>query len=189
MNSMVRLGGTLLAISAIAALALGATNQVTAPVIEQRNIQANNELRKAVLPEAKEFKEMKEDTYKGLGDDLIAEVYEGLDGSEVVGYTLKAKPSGYGGEIEVMVGISSEGQVTGVDIGNMSETAGLGAKAKDDAFKGQYKGKTAEPLEVATGSTTADNQILAISGATITSTAVTTGVNAAIDVFNSALNK
>ncbi len=53
MNSMVRLGGTLLAISAIAALALGATNQVTAPVIEQRNIQANNELRKAVLPEAK----------------------------------------------------------------------------------------------------------------------------------------
>lgn len=65
MNSMVRLGGTLLAISAIAALALGATNQVTAPVIEQR-IQANNELRKAVLPEAKEFKEMKEDTYKGL---------------------------------------------------------------------------------------------------------------------------
>ncbi|EQH77467.1 electron transport complex domain protein, partial [Clostridioides difficile DA00305] len=107
MNSMVRLGGTLLAISAIAALALGATNQVTAPVIEQRNIQANNELRKAVLPEAKEFKEMKEDTYKGLGDGLIAEVYEGLDGSEVVGYTLKAKPSGYGGEIEVMVGISS----------------------------------------------------------------------------------
>ncbi|MCC0783010.1 RnfABCDGE type electron transport complex subunit G [Clostridioides sp. ES-S-0108-01] len=189
MNSMVRLGGTLLAISAIAALALGATNQVTAPVIEQRNIQANNELRKAVLPEAKEFKEMDKSTYKNLGDNLIAEVYEGLDGSEVVGYTLKAKPSGYGGEVEVMVGISSDGQVTGVDIGNMSETAGLGAKAKDDAFKGQYKGKTAEPLEVAKGSTTADNQILAISGATITSTAVTTGVNAAIDVFNSALNK
>ena len=112
MNSMVRLGGTLLAISAIAALALGATNQVTAPVIEQRNIQENNELRKAVLPEAKEFKEMDKSTYKDLGDGLIAEVYEGLDGSEVVGYTLKAKPSGYGGEIEVMVGISSEGQVT-----------------------------------------------------------------------------
>ncbi|EQK77150.1 putative electron transport complex protein [Clostridioides difficile CD113] len=56
MNSMVRLGGTLLAISAIAALALGATNQVTAPVIEQRNIQANNELRKAVLQKQKNLK-------------------------------------------------------------------------------------------------------------------------------------
>lgn len=189
MNSMVKLGGTLLAISAIASLALGATNQVTAPVIEQRNIQANNELRKTVLPEAKEFKEMDKSTYKGLGDGLIAEVYEGKDGSDVVGYTLKAKPSGYAGEVEVMVGISADGQITGVDIGNMTETAGLGAKAKDDAFKGQYKGKAAESLEVAKGSATADNQILAISGATITSTAVTTGVNAAIDVFNSGLNK
>ena len=71
----------------------------------------------------------------------------------------------------------------------MSETAGLGAKAKDEAFNGQYDGKkTDKPLEVAKGSASGDNQILAISGATISSTAVTNGVNAAIDVFN-ALNK
>ena len=66
MNSMVRLGGTLLAISAIAALLLGATNQVTAPVIEQRNIQANNELRKAVLPEAKEFTQVSDSEYDNI---------------------------------------------------------------------------------------------------------------------------
>lgn len=52
---------------------------------------------------------MKEDIYKGFGDGFIVEVYEGLDGFEVVGYILKVKLSGYGGEIEVMVGILFEG--------------------------------------------------------------------------------
>ncbi|TQQ84117.1 RnfABCDGE type electron transport complex subunit G [Peptacetobacter hominis] len=189
MNSMVKVGGTLLIICAVASFLLAGTNKITAPVIEQRNIRANNELRQAVLPDATDFKQVDASQFSGAGDGLVVEAYEGLNGSETVGYTFKATPSGYGGAIEVIVGISLDGTITGVDIGNMSETAGLGAKASEDAFKGQYAGKAiATPLEVSKGSVSADNQILAISGATITSTAVTNGVNAAIDVFNT-LNK
>lgn len=189
MNSAVKVGGTLLVISAVASFLLAGTNQITAPVIEERNIQANNELRQSVLPDATEFKQIDASEFDGKGNGLVVEAYEGLNGSENVGYTFKAIPSGYGGAIEVIIGISTDGTITGVDIGTMSETAGLGAKAKDEAFNGQYDGKkTDKPLEVAKGSASGDNQILAISGATISSTAVTNGVNAAIDVFN-ALNK
>ena len=189
MNSAVKVGGTLLVISAVASFLLAGTNQITAPVIEERNIQANNELRQSVLPDATDFKQLDASEFEGKGNGLVVEAYEGLNGSENVGYTFKATPSGYGGAIEVIIGISTDGTITGVDIGSMSETAGLGAKAKDEAFNGQYDGKkTDKPLEVAKGSASGDNQILAISGATISSTAVTNGVNAAIDVFN-ALNK
>lgn len=190
MKSMVKLGLTLLAICVVASLALGVTNEVTSPIIVQRGIQANNELRQAVLPEAKDFAQVKESVYKGIGDGMVAEVYEGLDDTgEVVGYTIKTTPSGYGGAIELMVGLSTDGKITGVKTGTMAETPGLGSKAADPAFIDQYKDKTAAALEVAKGSASGENQILAISGATITSTAVTNGVNTAIEVYNSALNK
>lgn len=190
MKDMIRLGLTLLAICVVASFALGATNQITSPIIVQRGIQANNELRQNVLPEAKEFSEVKSSEYKDIGDGIVAEVYEGLnDSGEVVGYTVKTLPSGYGGEIELMVGISADGKITGVKTGTMSETPGLGSKAADPNFIDQYKDKTSEPLEVVKGAASAENQIQAISGATITSTAVTDGVNVALEVFSSALNK
>ena len=190
MKSMIKLGLTLLAICVVASFALGVTNEVTAPVIEQRNIQANNELRQAGLPDAKDFAQVKDSVYKGIGDGIVAEINEGLDGSgEVVGYTVKTLPSGYGGAIELMVGLSKDGKITGVKTGTMSETPGLGSKAADPTFIDQYKDKPTSALEVVKGSASGDNQIQAISGATITSTAVTNGFNAAIEVYNSALNK
>lgn len=190
MKNMIKLGLTLLAICVVASLALGVTNQVTAPVIEQRGIQANNELRQKVLPEAKDFTQVKDSVYKGIGDGTVAEIYEGLDGSgEIVGYTVKTTPSGYGGAIELIIGLSKDGKITGISTGSMSETPGLGSKAAEPGFQDQFKGKPAETLEVVKGSASGENQIQAISGATITSTAVTNGVNAAIEVYNSALNK
>lgn len=190
MNNISKLGATLFAICAVAALALGATNQATAPIIEQRSIQANNESRQIVLPEAKEFKKMDDSTFKSTKvKDLIEEVYEGTDGSNTVGYTVKTVPKGYGGKIELIVGISKDGEVTGVNIGSMTETPGLGSKAADPAFKDQFNGKAAKELSLVKGSASGEDQIQAISGATITSTAVTTGVNAAIEVYNSSLNK
>ncbi len=66
-----------------------------------------------------------------------------------VGYTLKVLPSGYGGTIELMVGIdSANGQVSGINVVSNSETAGLGAKATDPEFSDQYKGKPLEELSV-----------------------------------------
>ena len=65
-----------------------------------------------------------------------------------------------------------------------AETPGLGSKASEPNFKGQFSEKEAKELSVVKGSATSDNQIAAISGATITSEAVTTGVNAAMKIYN-----
>lgn len=188
MNSILKLGLNLFVICAIAAGLLAGTNQITAPLVEQRNEQANNEARQAVLPDASEFNLLDSNKYKNSSDVEVVEVYEGLNGSDMVGYTIKVLPKGYGGEIEIMVGIKADGKISGVNIGNMSETPGLGAKAQEEAFYGQYAGKPATELSVIKNGTAGETEIQAISGATITSQAVTNGVNAAVEVYNS-INK
>ena len=184
MKDILKLGITLFAICAVAALVLGVTNNITAPVIEERNIQASNEARKIVLSEADEFKEL-----DGMNSDIVLEVYEGIKDGQVIGYTIKTSSKGYGGAIELMVGISKDGKITGVEIGNHSETPGLGSKATEPMFKNQYVDKDVlNSLLVVKGSTNNDNEISAISGATITSNGVTSGVNAAMKIYNEKLS-
>ncbi|MCC2705239.1 RnfABCDGE type electron transport complex subunit G [Intestinibacter bartlettii] len=188
-KDMFKLGLNLLIISAVAALLLALTNSVTASTIAQRNEQANAEARKLVLESAQDFeqvKDVKTDNSKGVE---VSEIYEAKDASgNTVGYTLKVLPSGYGGTIELMVGIDSvKGQVSGINVVSNSETAGLGAKATNPEFSDQYKGKPLEELSVLKNGTPGDTEIKAISGATITSTAVTNGVDAAIEVYNNSL--
>lgn len=184
MKDILKLGITLFAICAVAALVLGVTNNITAPVIEERNIQASNEARKIVLSEADEFKEL-----DGMNSDIVLEVYEGIKDGQVIGYTIKTSSKGYGGAIELMVGISKDGKITGVEIGNHSETPGLGSKATEPMFKNQYVNKDVlNSLLVVKGSTNNDNEISAISGATITSNGVTNGVNAAMKIYNEKLS-
>ena len=184
-KDMFKLGLNLLIISAVAALLLALTNSVTASTIAQRNEQANAEARKLVLESAQDFEQVKDaktDNSKGVE---VSEIYEAKDAS---GYTLKVLPSGYGGTIELMVGIdSAKGQVSGINVVSNSETAGLGAKSTDPEFSDQYKGKPLEELSVLKNGTPGDTEIKAISGATITSTAVTNGVDAAIEVYNNSL--
>ncbi|MCI5955947.1 MAG: FMN-binding protein [Clostridiales bacterium] len=97
---------------------------------------------------------------------------------EIVGFALKQTAQGYGGPIEVIAGFETSGAIRGISVGGESfnETEGLGAKAKDTAFTGQYAGKT-PPLEL-------NRDIDAISGATVTSTAVTDAVNQAASRLN-----
>lgn len=88
-----------------------------------------------------------------------------------------------------MVGISKDGKITGVEIGNHSETPGLGSKATEPMFKNQYVDKdVSNSLLVVKGSANNDNEISAISGATITSNGVTSGVNAAMKIYNEKLS-
>ncbi len=188
MNSILKLGLNLFVICAVAAGLLAGTNQITAPLIEQRNEQANNEARQSVLPGAQEFKILDSSEYKNDSDVEVVEVYEGTNGSDVAGYTIKVLPKGYGGEIELMVGIAVDGTISGINIGNMSETPGLGAKSKEESFYGQYAGKPATELSVVKSGTAGETEIQAISGATITSNAVTNGVNTAVEVYDS-INK
>ena len=184
MKDILKLGVTLFAICAVAALVLGVTNNITAPVIEERNIQASNEARKTVLPEADEFKEL-----EGMNSDIVLEVYEGIKDGQVIGYTIKTSSKGYGGAIELMVGISKDSKITGVEIGNHSETPGLGSKATEPMFKNQYVDKdVSNSLLVVKGSANNDNEISAISGATKTSKGVTSCVKAAMKIYKEKLS-
>ncbi|WP_099187579.1 RnfABCDGE type electron transport complex subunit G [Tepidibacter mesophilus] len=184
MKEILKLGVILLIITSISAVILGFTNDVTLPAIQEQNEKANIESRKTVLSDAKEFKPVEEEVESAM----VKEIYQGLDGSEVVGYTIKTAPKGYAGEVEVMVGIGADGTIQGISIGNHAETPGLGAKAADEPFKSQYNGKSVDKnIEVIKTPGPKENEIVAIAGATITSKAVTDGVNEAIRIYNEAL--
>lgn len=90
---------------------------------------------------------------------------------------------GYGGDIKMTIGIDVTGTITGLEILEINETAGLGMKAKDESFRKQYIGINADKVEYTKNGKTKDNEIDAISSATVTTAAVTDGVNGSIAVF------
>ena len=173
MNEIAKLGGKLLLISGVAGLALGITNAVTSGPIAEQQILAANAARSAVLPSADgRFEEIK------AASDALDDIYCGFNkADEKVGYTGKMTVKGYGGQIEVTVGMNMDGVIEGVDVGgsNFSETAGLGAKTKDAAFRDQFQGMDAsQPDRIAVKADGGD--VDAVSSATISSRAVSNGV-------------
>lgn len=187
-NEILRLGLILFVITAVAGGLLGVVNDVTSPIIAKKKVEAANESRRLVLKDAEDFKQVDGTfTSQAHPDITVDEVYEGTNGSGTVGYVIKTLPKGYGGTIEVIVGIGKDGVIEAITIGNMAETPGLGAKSKEPAFQEQFKGKPAGTLSVIKSGTPGESDVLAISGATITSNAVTLGINTAIDVFNTTL--
>lgn len=173
------LAAVLLVITALVALLLASVNSVTA---EKIRIQAEREqiqARSAVLAAATEFIEL---PYQVHDESPVTKVFKGVSGETVVGYCVNVAPAGYGGAIDMVIGITQSGSIEAVRIVSMSETPGLGAKAQDEAFLGQFAGKTVhEPLQIVKGSASTENEIAAISGATVTSRAVTDGIQAAIE--------
>ncbi len=161
-----RLAGTLLLISAIVAGLLGLVNSITADRIAAINEENTAASMQEVLP-ADAYTEIE---YTG-GDSLVAAIYAAGD----VGYVVEVTPSGFGGTIDMVVGVDTSGTVTGVSIISMSETSGLGANATKESFRSQYVGKTGELAVSKDG-----GEIDALTGATITSRAVTQGVNSAL---------
>lgn len=163
----------LLVITLIAALALGATYSLTEERIEMQAVTASDKARYQVMPEAEAFEEIPSE------DEAIQFVYRAVQGENVIGYVAKTTVNGYGGEIEVIAGVDSEGKITGVSVGGASfrETPGLGAKAKDEAFTSRFIGKQAPVGIVKAQKAAGENDVDAIASATITSGAVKDGVN------------
>ena len=114
----------------------------------------------------------------------IGSVYRALgsDGSSLGVVVESTSTEGYGGNIQITVGITADGTVSGISILSISETAGLGMKATEPAFYGQYEGKQAEKFAVSKDGGEGE-PIDAISGATITSRAVTAAVNVALAYY------
>lgn len=182
----------LLIITLIAGLALGFVYNLTKEPIAQQNEKAKQESYKVVFSDAASFEEAKfsEDTVKKLCDEhgitgvTMSEIMVAKDASgQDLGYVFNVTSSeGYGGDVQLAVGIQKDGTLNGYDTLSISETAGLGMNATKDDFKNQYKGIKAEQLEVVKDGSGAsdDSKIDAISGATITSRAVTSAVNACL---------
>ncbi len=166
---------SLFLICAVAAGLLAGINGVTAPAIAENNLQKANESRKTVIPEATSFEEA------AAADGTI--YYVALKNTEKIGYVFTTSANGYGGEIEVMTGINIDGAITKVSILAINETPGLGMKAKNEGFLNQYNGKSGK-LSVTKNGKTEENEIDAITSATISSNAVTSAVNQALEMYD-----
>ena len=173
----IRLGGTLFAVTAVTGFILGIVHWGTDIAIKRSELEAKNVALRNVMPAAVNF-----ESVETVTDDFVTDVQKGSDNSGVVGYCLSVSSKGYGGIVNFIVGITSDGTVKAINILNHSETPGLGAKATEPEFYEQFNDKKA-PLNLVKGAAGADNEISAISGATITSTAVTNGVNAAFEYW------
>ncbi len=169
-----KVGIVLFLITAIATALLAIVNATTSPIIEKNEKEKQEVAMRVVLPKANNFEEIT--TLPAKVDESVAKIYQGDNDS---GYVVLAYPKGYGGEISMVVGVSLDGKVSGVSITSQSETAGLGAKCTNSDFLMQYTNKTQNISVTKQGAS--GNAINAISSATITSKAVTKGVNAAIE--------
>lgn len=177
-------------ITAVAGLLLGGVYVITKEPIAKAQEAAQQAAYKEVFAEAESFEAFEYDAAQvatilseaGCVNETIDGVVVAKDASgNAIGYVFTVTTSaGYGGDITFSVGMKNDGTVNGYSILSISETAGLGMKAKEDAFKNQFNDKKVDRFVVTKTGATTENQIDAISGATITSDAVTGGVNACI---------
>lgn len=168
---------TLVIIAIVTSVLLVVTNDATKDKIAQLQAESDRQARQEVLPAADDFDDGQ--TINVDGTDYT--YWTANNGS---GYVFSTQFKGYGGPVVVMTGITADGQVAGVKITEQDETPGLGQKALDASFTDQYKKAAPENgFEVTKQGATADNEIDALAGATITSRAVTNSVNQAITIF------
>jgi len=197
MKNMMKDALILFAITLVSGMLLGAVYQITKEPIEKQQALALENACKEVFAQAASFSEQKlpdeEKTSQLLTDNGLngntVESYQAAydaDGA-VIGYVLTvASHEGYGGDIRFTIGINSDGTVNGISLLEIGETPGLGMQA-EEVLVPQYAQKNAYPLVVTKTGAQADTEIHAISGATITSDALTNGVNAGILYFQQML--
>ena len=182
---IIKLAAILFAITFIATLLLTLCNYLTKDRIAELSAQNAEKAKQEVIANAS-FEEVE------IGDDKRAlwekdfafkAAFKAEKDGEFAGYCINVAPTGFGGAIDMIVGIDKEMNFTGVKIISMAETPGLGAKAQEKSFYGQYSnGKKGELSVVKNNPNPAENEIQAISGATITSKAVTDGANYALEI-------
>lgn len=179
-------------ITLISGLLLGVVYEVTKEPRAEQEEKSKQEAYAKVFAAAASFEELDYDE-KAM-EDFIAEngykptvaYIDGIvsakdDDGNVIGYVITVTDKeGYGGEIQFTLGIQNDGTINGLSFLTLSETAGVGMKAADNKFKSQFEGRKADSFEYTKNGASADNQIDAISGATITTNAVTNGVNVSI---------
>lgn len=187
-----------MAITLVSGILLGAVYEITKGPIAKQEEQAKMDAYAKVFEEAASFEAIPEDVLSeadmrkvlddnGLTACTVKEALKALDDKgSVLGVVMNITDSeGYGGDINFSMGIQNDGTVNGISILVISETAGLGMKATTDEFRSQFAGKKVDKFQYTKTGAESEDQIDAISGATITTNAVTNGVNAGICLFKS----
>lgn len=187
-------------ITLISGILLGFVFQITKEPIAKAQEDAKQNAYKKVFSQATSFEEdsdfNKEDAAKYLEDQKMSEsqidlLVKALDSDKkIIGYIVNVtNHKAYGGDISYTIGVKTDGTLNDYEILSISETAGLGMKAKEDKFKSQFHNVKVDQFTVTKQKAGSESEIEAISGATITSKAVTNGVNAGISYINSILAK
>lgn len=182
-------------ITVVIGLLLGIVYEVTKDPIARQEEKAKMEACAEVFPDAAGFESVdlsgEAKALRTLLDNAgyqaqtIDEISDALDAEgNRIGLVITVTSSeGYGGDIKFSMGISEDGTLNGISFLSISETAGLGMRADTDEFKSQFRGKKVESFAYSKTGASADNEIDALSGATITTNAVTNGVNAGMCAF------
>ncbi|MCR5156100.1 MAG: RnfABCDGE type electron transport complex subunit G [Butyrivibrio sp.] len=191
-KSMIKNALILFAITLVAGVLLGIVYQVTKDPIAYQDKLAQDRANQSVFAQASTFDEVEVKETTALADYsgvTIESVKEAKDASgNGLGYVIQVKSKGYGDFITYTVGITNDSNINGISIINIAETPGLGMNAEKVVVP-QFADKAATDFAVVKNGQLSDanTQIEAISGATITSRAVTNGVNAAVAYFENVL--
>ncbi len=173
---------SLFVICFITTLLLCSTNILTKDTIKNQEIQASESIKKVVLQSADSFK-------AATSRDGSFEYFIGVDKNKnIIGYVFSTQAKGYGGTVEVMTGINTDSQIENVAVLSHNETPGLGANVTKDSFLNQFNSNISGGYFSITKNTPYnDREVEAVTGATISSTAVTKAVNEAVKNFNSVI--
>ena len=195
-NKIIKDALALTLITLVAGVALGGVYEITKDPIARQGAQAKAEAYEQVFTDAAAFEEVRMDDtliqtirdqldQEGYKAQSIEEIMRAEDQSgETLGYAFTVVTSeGYGGDIQFSMGVQNDGTLNGISILSIGETAGLGMNADTPAFKDQFVGKQVEQLQYTKNGATQDDEINAISGATVTTNAMTNGVNAGLCAF------
>lgn len=188
---MLKEAGILFAITLISGLILGFVYELTKEPIRLQQEKAIQEACAKVFAGAASFEEL---NYVVPEGEMVAElsglgvkigtVYEAKGtGGEQLGYVMETTSTeGYGGNIVLYVGVTLDGTLNDISILEIAETPGLGMKAEDELVP-QFHKKPAGMFTYTKNGSSSDSEIDAISGATVTTKAVTNAVNGAMLVY------
>lgn len=172
----------LVAASFFFGLLIAVTNAALSPRIEQNKTAKFNALARGLLPQTMQFAPLDEDIeVRALdGRPVQLQISRALIAGRTHGWAFRIVGSGFGGDLELLVGTDADfDSLVGFDVLASSETPGVGDKILDPSFRNQFKGAPTEPLTLAkTGNPEEiDTRIVAITGATVSSTAVVKAIN------------
>ena len=191
MKNMIKDAAILFAITLCAGLVLGCVYQLTKEPIAAQELKAKMEAYQEVFTDADSFTtlEYAPDESQAAAAEVTGAVAAVDANNNTLGYVLTVTShEGYGGDITFTMGIRMDGTLNGISILSISETPGLGMKA-EDVLKPQFVNKMTQQFESTKTGAVADNQIDAISGATITTNAFVNGVNVGLEFFRSELQE